>query len=238
MNFQLQNKDLEHICDILVIVQSLHVRQFLTLIEDIEKSMQEAISNINYLQVYEKPCNELAEIKCPSDIPPKIPHILNLFRFIWMNSPYYNTNERIISLCRALSNQIILSCTDYIDLSIVFREKQTRKAIQIFNVCIDCLTQYIKTYVLISTTHTEFSSKPWNLDKSLMFNHIDAFIQRCKDLIEICEAMITFGRFDETEPIPKPKFGGTRGKEFERYCDKIESMFKESLEDVERVSLN
>lgn len=68
-----------------------------------------------------------------------------------------------------------------------------------------------------------------------MFNHVDSFIQRCKDMIEICESMIRFGRFDETEDIPKPRFGGNRGPEFESCCEKIERMFLSSLEDVAKV---
>ena len=73
------------------------------------------------------------------------------------------------------------------------------------------------------------------LDKAPIFNHLDSFIQRCKDMIEVCEAMITFGRFDETEDIPKPRFGGSRGEEFEKWCQKIEDMFGESLDDIEKV---
>lgn len=198
--------------------------------------MKEAKSNIEYLQIFEKPCAELNNAQSPTEIPEQIPHILHLFRFIWMNSPFYNAPEKIILLCRALSNQIILLCTDYIDLRVVFQRKHSRAAIAMFQTCIDCLTKYIKAYVLVADSHTEFSCKPWKLEKSSMFNHVDSFIQRCKDMIEVCEAMITFGRFDENEPIPKPKFGGNRGPEFESVCDKIESMFVECLEDVEKVS--
>lgn len=198
--------------------------------------MKEAKSNIEYLQIYEKPCEELSLIIDPVDIPPKIPHILNLFRYIWLKSPYYKTNEKLVLLCRALSNQIIISCTDYIDLSVVFKEKKTREATKTFQTCIDCLTEYIKIYMLISEAHTELGPKPWNLDRSLIFNHIDSFIQRCKDMIELCEAMVIFGRYDECQSIPKPKFGGNRGKEFESFCDKIESMFNESLDDVANIS--
>lgn len=56
-------------------------------------------------------------------------------------------------------------------------------------------------------------------------------------MIEICEAMITFGRFDETDEIPPPRFSGSRGLEFEKWCEKVESMFVESLEDVEAVNI-
>lgn len=120
------------------------------LMEEIERNLKEAKSNIEYLQIFEKPCAELNELASPNEIPEKIPHILHLFRFIWMNSPFYNTNEKIILLCRALSNQIIVLCSDYIDLQVVFEEKRARAAIAMFQTCIDCLTNYIKAYILVT----------------------------------------------------------------------------------------
>lgn len=54
-------------------------------------------------------------------------------------------------------------------------------------------------------------------------------------MIEICEAMINFGRHDETENIPKPRFGGSRSIEFATWVDKIEDMFQESLKAIEEV---
>lgn len=140
---------MKHICDILVIVQSLHVRQFLTLIEEVERNLREAKSNIEYLQVYEKLCDDLSRVDSPGEIPEKIPAILHAYRFIWMHSPFYGTNEKITSLCRLLSNQIILQCTDFINLTIIFKEKHSREGISMFQTCIDCLIKYIKTYVLV-----------------------------------------------------------------------------------------
>ena len=77
----------------------------------------------------------------------------------------------------------------------------------------------------------------WSLDRAPIFNHVDSFIQRCKDMIEICEAMISFGRHDETEEIPKPNFGGSRHMEFINWCSKVEEMFAESLKAIEDVLL-
>jgi hypothetical protein len=54
-------------------------------------------------------------------------------------------------------------------------------------------------------------------------------------MIEICEAMINFGRHDETEEIPKPNFGGSRRMEFLVWCNKVEEMFAESLKSVQDV---
>ncbi|CAG9819075.1 unnamed protein product [Phaedon cochleariae] len=235
LNYQLDNPGIIHICNILTSVQSTYVRQFKVLADEITRNISESNSNIDYLNVLVAPCDTLADLKSPKDFPDNIPKIIQLIRYIWLNSPYYNTKEKITQLCRSLSNQLILQCRTFIDLDVVFVKKETRKAIVMFETCINCLTQYIKTYVLISNSHNEFGEIPWDLDKAPIFNHIDSFIQRCKDVIEICEAMIVFGRHDETEKIPKPRFGGSRGKGFERWAERAEKMFSESLVEIEQV---
>lgn len=50
--------------------------------------------------------------------------------------------------------------------------------------------------------------------------------------------MIIFGRHDESEIIPKPEFGGSRGDEFEAWCAQIEKMFQESLNKIENVNIS
>lgn len=47
--------------------------------------------------------------------------------------------------------------------------------------------------------------------------------------------MIVFGRHDETEILPKPTFGGSKGEEFNKWAERVENMFAESLEDVAKV---
>lgn len=54
-------------------------------------------------------------------------------------------------------------------------------------------------------------------------------------MIEICEAMIVFGRHDETENLPKPCFGSSKGEEFDKWAERIERMFAESLSDIAKV---
>lgn len=56
-------------------------------------------------------------------------------------------------------------------------------------------------------------------------------------MIEVCEVMICFGRYDETEQIPKPMFGGSKGEDFDKWAERIEAMFHEALADIEVVSI-
>ncbi|ERL85346.1 hypothetical protein D910_02766 [Dendroctonus ponderosae] len=235
LNYQLENESIKHLCNILMAVQSSYVKQFRALAEEIIHNVEEAKSNIEFLNTLTEPCNELASLKQPQEFGSLLPNILNLIRYIWMKSPYYNTQEKITIICRSLSNQIIRQCSQFIDMDIIFLQKHTKNAIKMFETCIQCLTDYIRTYILVSSAHSEFGQIPWELDKAPIFNHVDSYIQRCKDMIEVCEAMIVFGRFDETEDIPKPLFGTSKGQQFESWADRIEKMFNDSLEDIERV---
>lgn len=74
----------------------------------------------------------------------------------------------------------------------------------------------------------------WDLDASTIFGNMDSFIRRNFDLIEICEAMITFGRMDE-KVIEKPSFVGTKGLDFDLIVDNVEAQFKTALSEVAKV---
>ncbi|CAG9862849.1 unnamed protein product [Phyllotreta striolata] len=235
LDFQQKNEGILHICDILHSVQSTYVRQFKTFAGEIMKNIEESKSNIEYLNILVEPCQELYEVKDLKRIAGKIPKIMHLIRYIWLHSPFYNTKEKITQLYRAVSNQVILQCQKYIDLDIVFKAKETRKAIAMFKNCTDALAEYIKIYISISRSHEICSEMPWNLDRGPIFNHVDSFVKRCNDMIEVCEVMICFGRFDETEKIPKPMFSGSKGEEFDQWAERIEIMFQEALLDIESV---
>jgi hypothetical protein len=55
-----------------------------------QEGMQEAKSNIEFLQILEEPCEKL-ETLLPVNIPDIIPILLQNIRVMWVNSPYFNT---------------------------------------------------------------------------------------------------------------------------------------------------
>ncbi|XP_049764343.1 dynein axonemal heavy chain 2 [Schistocerca cancellata] len=234
LDYQLQNKNVKHTIEILMTSQCTYISQFVSVMGEITKAIMEAKSNIEFLQILNKPCEELDELDSPGLVPLHLPHILNLIRVIWMRSPFYNTRGKITGLCRALSNQIIIKCQRSVNLDEIF-SGYTRKGIKTLEACISCCVKYRFIYEKIAEAHTEYSKCQWDLDKASIFNHVDSFTQRCRDMVEVCEAMRVFGRMDETEVIPRPMFGGTEGPEFEATCDKVESTFRCSLQAIQDV---
>ncbi|XP_046962283.1 dynein axonemal heavy chain 2 [Vanessa cardui] len=233
--YQLKNPAVKHITKILVTTHSTFIHQFQVLCEEIMQKILEATSNIEYLQVIKQPCAILECVVDPDDICKHIPNIINLFRFIWMESPYYNSETRITNLFKALSNQIIILCKNYIKLDELFSGK-TKKALGEFTKCIDCCKQYREIYDLMAEAHSEVKPGSWELDTGSIFNYIDSFVQRCFDMLDVCNCMIIFGRIDELEVINKPMFGGARGDQFEAKCDQIEHMFHDALDNVKAVA--
>jgi dynein heavy chain len=58
--------------------------------------MQEAKSNIEFLQILKDPCEKLDKTISPADIPEIIPTLLQNVRVIWINSPYFNKRYKVM----------------------------------------------------------------------------------------------------------------------------------------------
>lgn len=81
---------------------------FFTLALFVQNCSLEAQSNLSFLSILNEPCEELAQLK-PSQVAPKLQHIIYLIRVIWVNSEYYNTNERITGLFHKVHTQSMYS---------------------------------------------------------------------------------------------------------------------------------
>lgn len=141
---------IRHIINILTNSQSTYIRQFFLLSEEIIQENKEAQSNIAYLKILKQPCFELSESLSPSEISQHLTKIIQLFRVIWLNSPYLKSIEKIIQLFDCLSNQVIKCCTGFINLKEIF-QGHTRKNMKILEQCIDACREYIKLYDRVSS---------------------------------------------------------------------------------------
>ena len=84
------------------------------------------------------------------------------------------------------------------------------KCIDDLNECIECCRQYKEISVKMQKMIKKYSTrKDSGIDKDdTIFAENEAFIQRCKDLKEICEGQLQFAL------AKMPIFGGTKGKEW------------------------
>uniref|UniRef100_A0A1I8MW68 Dynein axonemal heavy chain 2 n=1 Tax=Musca domestica TaxID=7370 RepID=A0A1I8MW68_MUSDO len=230
INTQLDQLDVQNIINVLRTSHSVYIKQIDELIAECRLEMTEAKSNIKYLHLLIEPCSRIDKCDSPATVPGVLPRIVNFIRYIWLNSPFYNRKDLITNLFRDVSNQIIRFCVSKTDVDKIL-QGNSRFGIRMCNMSVDCCLSYKLIYERMSKDLAQKQPNAgWDLDNAMIFNHVDAFIERLHDLIDICESMIVFARLDESDEIPKPRFGGTNGGEFEQTAERMETEFRQTLE--------
>ncbi|XP_054907024.1 dynein axonemal heavy chain 2 isoform X1 [Poeciliopsis prolifica] len=225
---QLQKPGVKHIQKIVHLAKSLYLQRFQELAAEIQECSVQAESNLTFLSILKKPCEELAHLK-PQQIASKLRHIVLLIRIIWVNSPSYNSNERIAGLFCQMSNEIIRLCSENISLDSIF-EGQLSASKRVLHDCIQCCTSWKDTYMHVSKLHHKHSHKGWVLDKTKFFVGVDAFILRLRNLLEVCDCQYQFARWDDGQQRDMPCFRGSTGPELTRNLLKIETSFNQGLQ--------
>ncbi|XP_005399515.1 PREDICTED: dynein heavy chain 2, axonemal isoform X2 [Chinchilla lanigera] len=224
---QLVKKGVKHIENILRLAKSSYLLPFMKLAQQIQDGSQQAQSNLTFLSILKEPYQELAFMR-PKDISSKLPKLISLIRIIWVNSPYYNTRERLTSLFRKMSNEIIRLCCHAISLDRIF-EGYVSSSKEDLQGCISCCHAWKDHYLRAVQIHTQFSSRGWVLDQTSIFAQVDAFVQRCKDLIEVCDCQYHFARWEDGKQGPLPCFFGAQGPQITRNLLEIEDIFHKNL---------
>ncbi|KAH8412165.1 hypothetical protein KR009_000255 [Drosophila setifemur] len=236
INDQLAQSDVQKILKVLHNAKSVHMPQMHMLIERAKQELVQCVSNRKFLHLLIEPCSKIDVAPSPADLPKLLPRIIHRIRFIWLNSEYYNSSALVSGLFRNLSNQIIRFCTEQTKVDEILSGKP-RFGIKICNMAIDCCLVYRGIYDRMAKEHAQKDQHlGWELNEGIIFNHIDAFVERLNDVIDICESMIVFGRLDENEAIPKSAFGGSSGKELEQIAGNVEQQFLDTLKQLQETS--
>ncbi len=184
--------------------------------------------------ILQDPCRKI-ENSQPKDIPKLLPEVLNCVRMIFELSTYYNTSERMRGLLTRISNQIIQRCKVKIDKEDMLG-RDVEKCMADLDESIECCKQWkiISEHKMHMIKERSCRAADWDLEKDeTIFAEIDAFIQRCRDLKEICEGQLQFALRGAS--CEMPKFGGTKGKEYTMTLEDLQRRFDESLEPIKNL---
>ena len=228
---QLNRPGVNEIVAILKTAKSSYLQPFETLSKIITQGSIEANDNLKFLTKLSPICVSIAESE-PKDIPSKLPLLLNYIRLIWTHSRFYNTEDRITSLLRKVSNEIIRCCCKKICLDDIFNG-DIQGSIQNLRESIECGVEWKRIYFV---TADQVNSKNWKFDDTSIFAQVDAFVQRCRDLLEVCEGQIQFARkYSSQEKGSLPYFGGNRGQEIVKSLLGIEAQFEAHVDKLRRL---
>lgn len=229
---QLVRPDIQAVIGILKATRSSYIEPFEVLASIITHGSIEANDNLRFLEKISPICEELARAS-PSEIPPLLPKLLNIIRLIWLHSTYYNTEDRITSLLRKISNEIIAVCCKRISLQDIFNGNVQDSMIYLEQ-SVQCGILWKRMFHVTSAAvkkNAKSKDRCWNFDETGIFAQTDAFVQRCRELLEVCEGQMQFATHAkhntrQTMPI----FGGHRGPEIVRSLFGIEKQFENHIQ--------
>lgn len=225
---QLEKEELKRIKYILHLVDSSYVKSFEELTEKIRIGSIEAEDNLLFLKSLYEPCKKLGE-SSPQEIPSLLPDLLNRVRMIWEKSKYYKTNERVSGLLHKISNEIIKRCKETININEML-DGNVEKCMQDLQNSIDCGKIWHQTYDKMVSLISKKSKTKWDFNLNSIFAQVDAFMQRCNELKEICDGQLQFARKGVDTQLPQ--FGGSRGPEIISILEEIKLSFRKYIDKI------
>jgi len=230
LRHRLTSKQLQRILEVLTRANSSYLTGFQELEKRINDGYEEANDNLNCLSILQPPCKAIDQAQ-PKDIPKLLPEVLNNVRMIWECSKFYNTSDKMKSLLTKISNQIIKRCRAKINKQDMYGAN-VKKCILDLDECIECCNQFREISKKMQRMIAQFSEKAKDSDlgkEDTIFAENEAFIQRCRDLKEICEGQLQFA-------LAKiPIFGSTKGKEWTNSLNDLKGLFEKHLKIVKNL---
>jgi dynein heavy chain len=211
---QLEGEGVRRIIEVLQYAKSSYIGPFQTLTQQIVARAAEANDNLKYLESIRDQCTALRTIEAEKVVQ-ILPDLMNRIRLIWSFSAFYNDNDRVCGILRKISNEIIrrfrshVPVSEILDGDVEFSMDRLHEAIH----CgVEWKAIFHKTVESIKRQKVRYG-RVWEIDDASVFAQIDAFVQRCRDLIEICENQMQFVRktaLTKGKPGGLPHFGGTK----------------------------
>ncbi|CAM9950745.1 unnamed protein product [Pylaiella littoralis] len=136
--------------------------------------------------------------------------VLHLLLLVWKSSGYYNTSTRLIVFVREMCSTLIGRATNVLAGGEIFRlieQDQQREAVHLLETSIKVLGSFKTTYFgYKAKAAVECPSNPWRVQNNAVFARIDAFLERCHDVLDLTTTIAQFQKLGSLE------IGGTKGK--------------------------
>lgn len=159
--------------------------------------------------------NEVAELFVP---------IMHTILLIWTYSQHYNTPSRLVVLIREICNAIIRQCRGYINGEEIFgyiSGGEPQNAHNKLTVALDVCSRFKEAYF-------EYKSKAknqWKITTNALFVRLDAFSERCQDIMHLTSTIIQFNKLQKIE------IGNTKGKTLTATVLSIFEQFSEAVKE-------
>ncbi|RAW32452.1 Dynein beta chain, flagellar outer arm, partial [Phytophthora cactorum] len=230
---QLQSDSIRKVLQYLDASKSTYNVPFAKLCKEVFLARAEANDNKHYLWPLAKWFEQLASAQT-------LPEIRDLFRpichsilLIWKSSRFYNIPARLVVLIRQICNEIIKKAMMHLNGEKLFElidQSELEQANSMLQVSLQVCAHFKSVYFdYKAKSVTEVPGNLWRIQNNALFIRLDAFLERCHDVLELTQTFYQFQKLAQME------IGGTKGKTLTTSVHQIYADFQETLAQMKNV---
>ena len=209
--------------------KSAYLGPFETLRSAIQAGNEEAADNVKVLSLLRPSCEALSVANL-DQLPALLPEVLARVRVIGNISRHYCTPDHLSGLVASVSAEVIRRCAAAVDTGHVL-DSDVPSAIATLHYCMAVCAQWKEQYeatVEAVRAHPGQRGLYWSWDPCPIFAPIDAFVQRCREVLDVCEGQLQFAlrRGPGGARLPLPVFGGAHGPDTSRSLIAMQQQFE------------
>eukprot|EP00756_Hemistasia_phaeocysticola_P037795 Hpha_TRINITY_DN16720_c2_g5::TRINITY_DN16720_c2_g5_i1::g.79650::m.79650/K10408/DNAH; dynein heavy chain, axonemal len=207
---------------------SSYYKPFRDLCGELRKAAEEAKDNCRFLEPLGEVFNEIRD----ADDSERFEGLVSggtfkrLFHYIfvvWTKSNYYNTPARLVVLIREICNDLIECARVNVNIEDLFT-CEPHEAVQRLSSTLSVCGHFKNWYFHYKAKAKETGGTPWKFQNTTLFQRLDAFLERCHDLLDVLETVMLFNRLEKVE------IGGTNGGELSANVVLIHKEFQAAYE--------
>jgi dynein heavy chain, axonemal len=206
---QLQQDRLRKVLRVLDALKSTYCSAFARLCKEVFTARIEANDNVRFLAPSAEWFQRLEAETDLGRVRGLFRPILLLLLLVWKNSSHYNAAPRLVVLMQQICNGVVAQGAAALSGSQIFELLEAedaplaqRKLEQSLDLAVGFKREFFETK---ARADAECPENPWRVRASAMFARLDAFVERCHDLLDFVK---TFAMF---EHLARIEVGGTKG---------------------------
>ena len=230
---QLQSVRVRKVLRCLDKAQSTYNAPFAKLCKELFHARAEANDNVKFLAPLRKWVEQLEDCTDYGTLPEAYPPVVHTILLIWKGSGHYNTPTRLVVLVREVCNALVAQSQQYLGSMSVFEliesedPNDARGAVSALKETLRVLAAFKEVYLKYKDkAATECPLNAWRVQNNAVFVRLDAFWERCHDVLELTETTMQFGQ------LAKIEIGGTKGKVLTTSVAQIHQDFTQAVNKV------
>jgi dynein heavy chain len=230
---QLQSERLRRVLQYLDTNQSTFCEPFAKLCKEVFAARGEAKDNVKFLATVQGYVTQLISNSDFGELPALFRPLMHTLLLIWKHSKFYNTPARLVVFIRQVINAIIAASQRFLlgkTVTETLMDEAAASMLPKINTLLRVAGEFKRVYFLYkANAATECPGNPWRISNIALFSRLDAFLERCHDVLEVASVVVTYRQLE------KVVIGGLKGKELTDVTDGVYAEFKGALLALDQV---